>query len=151
MSRREARQEALRILYLKDLCCSTILEAENIVWGVGSEDEERRYPPSVISFARQITYGVCDKMEYLDNVIKSLSENWSIERMPVVDRNILRMAIYEILFIPEVPRKVAINEAVDLAKKFSGEKAKVFINGILDKVKVEMPQPSVQAPPSQKK
>ena len=137
MSRREGREEALRLLYLKDLCCSTIEEAESIVWGKcgGEGDDEFKRPPSVVEFARQIASGVSDNIGIIDGKIESLSENWSLERMPVVDRNILRIAVYEIVFTPSTPHNVVINEAVELAKKFSGDKSKLFINGILDRVK----------------
>jgi transcription antitermination factor NusB len=78
-----------------------------------------------------------DNMKAIDEKISGFAENWQLKRMAVVDRNILRMSGYELLFRDDIPPKVAINEAVELAKKYSGPEAGKFVNAILDKIKSE--------------
>jgi len=70
----------------------------------------------------------------LDRLIGAHATNWTVSRMPVVDRNILRAALYELLWMPEVPAKVSVNEAIELAKQFADDDAKKFVNGVLDKI-----------------
>ncbi len=88
-----------------------------------------------ISFSRELINGALAKLSEIDEYINRHSQNWSMERMSVVDKNILRLAVYEIIYKLETPAKVAINEAIEISKKYSTEKSKVFINGILDKIK----------------
>jgi transcription antitermination factor NusB len=78
--------------------------------------------------------GVCKNKEYLDKLIRQSSKNWRIERMSVVDRSIIRLSAYEILFMEDIPSKVSIDEAVELGKKFGTDESKAFINGILDNI-----------------
>jgi N utilization substance protein B len=87
------------------------------------------------AFAERLVSGVVDERMRLDAVITGSAENWRIERMPIVDRNVLRMSIYELLFDPETPPLVCIDEAIDVAKKFGGEESGAFINGVLDDVR----------------
>ena len=86
------------------------------------------------SFARELVNGVKEKKEELDKVIESKAANWEINRMAVIDKVILRIATYEILFKPDIPEIVSINEAVDLAKKYGSEASGAFVNGILDNI-----------------
>ncbi len=87
------------------------------------------------SFAEELVRGVARERRFLDNVVAGSAENWRGERMAGVDRNVLRMAVYEMLFDDEVPPPVAIDEAIEVARKFGSEESGAFINGILDAVR----------------
>ncbi len=91
--------------------------------------------PELRSFAEELVRGVARERRFLDNVVAGSAENWRVERMAVVDRNVLRMAVYEMLFDDEVPPPVAIDEAIEVARKFGSEESGSFINGILDAVR----------------
>ena len=89
---------------------------------------------SIRPFSRELVMGVCEKRQDLDSLIISASKNWRLERMPYVDRSILRMATFEILFREDIPPKVSIDEAVEIGKRFGAEDSGSFINGILDNI-----------------
>lgn len=91
-------------------------------------------PKSIKDFSIQLVEGAIKNREAIDNLISKYTTNWQINRMAVVDRNILRLATYELLFTEDIPPKVAINEAVDLAKKFGDVDSGKFVNGVLDKI-----------------
>jgi len=95
-------------------------------------------PDSIKAFSIQLVCGVCEKKEELDQIISKASINWRIERMSRVDRNILRIAVYEILFMDDIPPKVSIDEAVELGKKYGTEESGAFVNGILDKIYLQL-------------
>lgn len=127
--RTQARELALQALYMIDQRPElTLGEAEDHVGNSPHPGEVRKYAMRVIE-------GIMETRKRLDETIQSIAANWEIVRMPVVDRNILRLAAYEILYCEDIPRKVAINEAIDLAKKYSTKESGSFVNGILDKVK----------------
>ena len=87
--------------------------------------------------------GVCQHREKIDTLIEKHSEHWCLKRMTIVDRNILRSAIFELMFCPDTPTKVVLNEAIELGKKFSSEKSGSFVNGVLDKASHQLDrQPS---------
>ncbi len=90
------------------------------------------------AYLEKLVEGVAAHQEELDALIRQHSEHWRLERMAAVDRNILRLAIYELLHLPEVPAKVVINEAVELAKKYGSEESGSFINGILDRIRQDV-------------
>jgi N utilization substance protein B len=90
---------------------------------------------AAITFARELIDGVLDHQERIDTHIRAASENWELRRMPVIDRNILRLAVFELLFRQDIPPKVSINEAIELGKRYSTERSGAFINGILDHIK----------------
>ena len=90
--------------------------------------------PEVVEFANLIARGTREHLEEIDEAIKASAEHWVLERMAAVDRNILRLGTYELLFGTDIPRAVAINEAIEIAKKFSTSESASFINGILDRV-----------------
>jgi len=129
MSRRKAREDTLRLLYLNDLCSSSIEEGSSIIW------HEKKPLSSDGEFSIILTRGVIENLSKIDETISNFSQNWSLERMSYIDRNILRFAVYELLYIPETPPKVIINEAIEISKIYSSEKSRAFINGILDRVK----------------
>ena len=91
-------------------------------------------PPEVRNFSERIVKGAAGHMEEIDSVIRKYAENWVLERMAMVDRNILRAAAYELLYEKNTPHAVVINEALEIAKKFSMKESSAFINGILDKI-----------------
>lgn len=127
--RRQARELALQALYLADAARMSGEEALLIV-RAGSEVDEKAE-----TFARQLTLGTLSDLADLDERIAKVAKNWDLGRMAAVDRNILRMASYELLRCPETPISVVIDEALEIAKAYSSEDSSAFINGILDKVK----------------
>ena len=93
--------------------------------------------PEIREFARDLVRGCLDKRSEVDAIISAAAQNWHLRRMAIVDRNILRMAVYEMLHIGEIPAKVSINEAIELGKRFSTKQSGSFINGILDRIRRE--------------
>jgi len=124
-----AREAALQYLYEVDLVGPE--EAE------GLEEFLARQVGRVAArpHAARLIAGVLDHKEEIDAELRAAAENWSLERMAVVDRNVLRIGVYELLHDADVPEKVAINEAIDLARRFSSEEACAFVNGVLDRIR----------------
>ena len=89
-------------------------------------------------FLRRLVLGVLEHCEELDRLIERYSENWRLDRIDVIDRNILRMALFELLYCEDIPPKVTINEAIDLGKRYGSEDSGSFINGILDRIQNEV-------------
>ena len=137
-SRRRAREFALQALFEADIREVPVLAALNDLWsglmdGEGIDDE--RAPESEeVEFAQRICGGVADGMQEIDTVIEASSTNWRLARMPVVDRNILRLAAFELMSCPDIPATVTIDEAVELAKKYGTADSRGFVNGIVDRV-----------------
>jgi N utilization substance protein B len=132
-TRRRGREAALQILYQMDTTGVAATQAAGLFWehlmpGDGGLDEDGQ------AFANELVLGIGRESEKVDAAIKSASEHWRIERMPRVDRNILRVATYEILFLPDVPRRVTINEAIELAKRYGDAGSPAFVNGVLDRI-----------------
>jgi len=130
--RRKAREIALQVLYELDVLDIDATEAIAIFWNYFGAPEESR------KFSSHLIEGACDKKEEIDSLISSCSDNWSLARMSRVDRNILRMAVYELLYCPDIPPKVTLNEAIDLGKMYGSENSGSFINGILDAVYLKL-------------
>ena len=126
--RRRARAIALQALYEVD---SAGHDAEAVIARLLAE---RGLSEENNAFVRELVSGVIQNKEKIDNSIKSFAPAWPIEQIAVIDRNILRLAIFEILFDNKVPVKVAINEAVELAKKFGSDNSSKFVNGVLGSV-----------------
>lgn len=126
--RRKARIIALKALYEMDTVAH---QPEDILARLL---EEADAPPEVEAFARELATGVLAHQEEIDAVIRQKAPAWPLEQVAVVDRNILRLAIYEILLDNSVPVRAAINEAVELAKAFGGESSPKFVNGVLGAV-----------------
>ncbi|MFH2144687.1 MAG: transcription antitermination factor NusB [Candidatus Omnitrophota bacterium] len=126
--RTKARECALQILYGFDIRKTDIQETLADYWRDRPEKKE------VMEFAKVLVDGVLKNKQKIDSYIVKYTENWRIERMAVIDRNIIRMAAYELLFMKDIPPKVSINEAVELAKKYSDEESGRFVNGVLDKI-----------------
>jgi N utilization substance protein B len=127
LERTRARRQALQILYQREI---TGESAEHIL-------EHRSYNPEdgePSTFCRELLAGVQEHRERIDGELASISEHWTVSRMPLVDRNILRLAVYEILFVDEIPPSVSINEAVEMAKVYGGDDSSKFVNGVLGKL-----------------
>jgi len=124
--RRKARESTLQILFQLEFNDSEPEKAFKLYW------KDKRASKEVKDYCRWLIDGVVSHKESIDRNIQSVSEHWRLARMPVVDRNILRMAVFELLYEEDVAPAIVINEAIEIAKKFSGEQAAMFINGILD-------------------
>lgn len=124
--RRKAREVALQVLYGIDVAQGNLRETMDLFW------DNFDAPEKVKTFSSALVEGTWHNRTQLDALISSCAENWSVERMSIVDRSILRMAVYEFLYCREIPPKVAINEAIDLGKLFGSENSGAFINGVLD-------------------
>ena len=127
LERRRAREDALSLLYSSD-----IMEADAVAL-IDAGD----YPEDIElgEYAESLVRGVMEHKAEIDERLASTSENWSVDRMPVVDRALLRLAVYEMVFVDEVPVSVAINEAVELAKAYGGEdESSRFVNGVLGRI-----------------
>jgi N utilization substance protein B len=127
--RRQAREIALQALYLVDVAGSSL--------GVAFDSVNRGFPEDekTLDFARSLLQGTADRQEELDSRIAATAANWSLKRMAAVDRNILRLACYELSYESATPVGVIIDEAIEIARKYSTEDSTKFINGILDKLK----------------
>ncbi len=126
-TRRQAREHALQILFQWDIHGNTDHWLKEF-W------TERRVPPDSRAFTERLVEGVMSHHHELDAMIEAHATNWTLKRMPVVDRNILRLSLCELLWVPDVPAKVTVNEAIELAKSFADDEATRFVNGILDTV-----------------
>ena len=100
--------------------------------------------PGVYPFFTELMQGVTRCMKTIDATIERFSSNWKITRMAGVDRNILRIAVYELLYCDDIPTKVSINEAIDIGKKFGAKESGAFINGILDSIRIAMAENKIQ-------
>ena len=126
-SRHLSRERALQVLFQWDIHGNTEHWLEEF-WAQHPLKGEARV------FADQLIEGVMAHRAELDRIMAECATNWSVDRMPIVDRNILRAALYELLWIPDVPAKATVNEAIELAKQFADEETRRFVNGILDHV-----------------
>lgn len=137
-SRRRAREFAVQALYRADLLGVDVQTSLNHLWSGLLDDEgvdDQRAPESAeMEFAAQLALGAERDQEALDTLIEQCSTNWRVPRMPVVDRNILRLAAHELRSFDDIPATVTINEAVELAKTFGGGDSRAFVNGIVDRM-----------------
>jgi N utilization substance protein B len=141
-TRRQSREAAVQILYQRDLNPHEALDdAVARFWA------EQDYPDDIRGFAEKLARGALEKRDVVDEQIERVTENWELERIAAVDRNILRLAIYEMMFCDDIPPVVSINEGVDIAKKFSTKESGKFVNGILDRIRKELPRPARTAGP----
>ncbi len=127
--RTKAREIALKILYQSEI---TRREIKLVIEGFFGMME--KVDKIVEDFAHKIALGVEEHFEEIDQTITKHATNWQLKRMAIIDRNILRLGVYELLFAPDIPPKVTINEAVELAKKYGDIESSKFVNGILDKI-----------------
>jgi N utilization substance protein B len=129
MKRRKAREYALQILFQTDFTGKkSDGEALREFWSARKENADVR------KFTEDLVRGTLDKIEEIDAAIEKVTENWLLKRMAAVDRNILRFAAYEILYRKDIPAAVTINEALEIAKKYSSSESASFLNGVLDRL-----------------
>jgi len=132
MKRRQAREYALQILFQIDFTEKMVGRRElDEFWSDKKENKEIR------KFAEELVKGALEKLEDIDALIEKLAENWILGRMAAVDRNILRLAAFEILYRKDIPSAVTINEALEIAKKYSSSESAPFLNGVLDRLAKE--------------
>ena len=128
LSRRKSRELALQMLFQWDSVQNSSPQAifdEFQVPGVSAKVE---------GFAKVLVKGVIEHRSEIDQIIHKNSEHWTLDRMPIVDRNILRSSIFELLYIDEIPARVTLNEAIEVAKRFGSDDSGKFVNGVLDKI-----------------
>ncbi len=142
--RRLAREIALQALYIADVSHTPALEAFALVTRRRGEELDGE----TLDFARELTLGALDRVAALDKLIADQAANWSMTRMAAVDRNVLRLAAFELTARPDTPVGVIIDEAIEIVRKYSTEEATRFINGILDSLKKlrEEPKKKKNAP-----
>jgi N utilization substance protein B len=135
--RREGREAAVQLLFHWDLNVRKALDETALAgfWQLRVANQATK------DFATRVATGVIAAQEAIDEKISRYTANYELKRISAVDRNILRMAIYEMLFCNDVPPIVAINEAIDIAKKFGTEESGKFVNGVLDRVKLDLNRP----------
>lgn len=137
--RREARQAALQYHFWRDMQHGAAPERMQDFW------DFLPIKPRVREFAEPLIDGMNTHLPEIDDRIRRYAENYEFRRISVVDRNVLRLAIYEMLFRDDIPPVVSINEAIELAKKFGGAESGRFVNGILDRVRKDLSRPAREA------
>jgi len=126
-----ARECALKILYRIEISRESVDSSLKDFWSESTEFTNKE----TCDFAEILVKGTCENIKTIDEVISKYADNWNISRMAVIDRNIMRMSVYEMLYREDIPPNVSINEAIELAKKYGDVDSGKFVNGILDKIK----------------
>lgn len=132
--RTKAREYVLQVLYQLDITRGHWQEALENFW---QTNQDQNISDELKDFSASLLGGVVQHLKDIDSKISKYAANWQLERMAFVDRNIMRLGCFELLYRQDIPPKVAINEAVELAKKYSGIEAGKFVNAILDQIKIE--------------
>lgn len=139
-ARRQGRERALQALYQLEMSQITPAEALDAAWTAEEEGGPEGNPaapkpdPDALRFAEELVEGVWKHLKEIDGLIGQHSHNWRVDRMSRIDRNVLRLGIFELKYRPDIPRKVTLNEAIELGKAFGAEESAGFINGLLDRV-----------------
>ena len=144
-TRRKAREAALQFLFQDDFVSDGKLDAD-----ASAQIEERfeqfcglyQISKKARPYALTLLQGIVENKEKIDKAISESATNWRLERINVTDRNLLRVAVFEMLVATDVPPQVAINEALEIAKRFGSDESPAFVNGVLDAVRAAMPQSS---------
>ncbi len=146
--RRRAREHALQVLFSLDLNPSlSAAQALAAFWRDFARevrppeldgDAEVDVPRDVVTFTEQLVRGATDNLAEIDAIVQHASRNWRLERMARVDRNLLRLATFELRYVAEIPAKVVINEAIEIAKRFGAAESPAFVNGLLDRISQEL-------------
>jgi len=137
--RTKARECALKVLYAIDITKDKPEDCLKVFW----RDHET-VNPDIKEFAEYLVKETCENKKVVDKIITKCATNWQIQRMATIDRNIIRMATFEILFADDIPPKVSMNEAVEIAKKYGDNDSGKFVNGVLDKINREKPKETVK-------
>jgi len=130
--RTRARELALQMLYQLDVRGDDAIARLDDFLAREAPGED-----DVHTFARLLVDGTIERRDEIDEIVSEAAQNWHLRRMALVDRNILRMAVYEMLFVDDIPAKVSINEAIEMGKRYSTQQSGSFINGILDRIRRE--------------
>ena len=148
--RRQAREVALKLLYALEFTQAEVDAVVATSWVIAVEQDETEDEPlaeisgDVREFTAALVTGVMAQRDDIDTLIQAASLHWSLERIGLVERNLLRFAIYELLYMTDIPPKVTINEAVEIAKRYGAADASVFVNGILDRITHDAVQQSAE-------
>jgi N utilization substance protein B len=138
--RRKSRESALRVLYQLNITKQDAAAAL-------TQFQENFFPEEEVDdFLKRLVLGVTEHCSELDRLIERYSENWRLDRIDMIERNLLRMALFELLYCEEIPPKVTINEAIDLGKRYGSEESGSFINGLLDRIQNEVVRKPIQPP-----
>jgi N utilization substance protein B len=140
--RTRSREIALQVLY----SCDKTPAPEAQDWELTLQDAE--VSDDVRAFARELVAGVIEQRGAIDALVASAADNWELSRLAAVDRNILRLAVFELTARADIPAKVSINEAIELGKRFSTAQSGAFVNGILDRVRRDLGLPIEDGPPA---
>lgn len=137
--RRRAREQSLQFLYQTELKydCFDINNLDHELKEFWS-NRDKPVDKEILEFSNLINVGTMENRESIDKLISQYSANWKIGRISKIDKQILRMAIFELLYLHDIPKSVVINEAIEIAKKYGSEESSSFINGILDKIKNDL-------------
>ena len=139
--RRRGREYALQLLFQLDLAPADIEPAVEAFWN------GKRVADAVREFADRLVRGTMARRDAIDGIVSACAYNWRLSRMAVVDRNILRLAVYEFLCETDTPRVVVIDEAIEIAKKFGNDESGPFVNGLLDAIRVKLENGEIDIPP----
>jgi len=131
-SRRTARERALQALYQLEIADGGADDALAAAWAASPEGD--RVDPETLRFAKELVSGVRTHLEEIDGLIREYSQHWRIDRMARIDRNVLRLGIFELKYRADIPRSVSIDEAVELGKRYGSEDSSSFVNGLLDRI-----------------
>jgi N utilization substance protein B len=142
--RRKAREYALQVLYALDVNSFPAEEFLTMFW------ELHTTKPQIVDYSNRLVKGTLKRKKEIDVLISNHASHWKIDRMAVTDRNILRLATYELLAEPTVPFKVVMNEAIEIAKKYGTTDSATFINGVLDSIYQELQRASKESQPAMK-
>jgi transcription antitermination factor NusB len=135
-NRRRARELVVQVLFHLEFSREDPEKAFDLLC------DNFRVRKSLRVFSKDLVLGICERMKELDTLIQQASIHWRVERMPLVDRSILRLAVYEMIFRKDIPPTVSIDEAVEMGKRFGSEHSASFINGVLDRVYKDVTQDS---------
>ncbi|MEI7851788.1 MAG: transcription antitermination factor NusB [Kiritimatiellales bacterium] len=136
--RRQAREWAVQLLFQTEFNPDNLDQALADFWN----DEEKKPSERDTTYVNEVVHGVIEKRREVDRTISKYTQNWDVDRLGVLDRTILRVAVYEMLFRSDIPPVVSINEAVEIAKAYISKESGRFVNGVLDRIQKELNRPS---------
>lgn len=136
--RRQAREWVVQFLFQTEFNPEELDQALNDFWN----DEEKKPLDRDRNYVNEMIRGVIEQQLKIDRIIKRYTDNWDVDRLGVLDRIVLRVAVYEMLFRDDIPPVVSINEAIEIAKAYSGQKSARFVNGVLDRIQKELDRPA---------
>lgn len=144
-SRRQGREAALRMLYQLELSADSVERVIRLYFGGELTDEDPSLDPSARRFAERLVRHVFGRREELDALIARGTEHWRLERFATVDRNVIRLALLELMEETGTPPAVVIDEAIELAKAYGGEESGAFVNGVLDGLRKRLASGEIRA------